>query len=1045
MRSGEELVDLPNGLIEDMKAGRVILFLGAGASVGSVDPQGNGPPLGDGLRDLLVSEYLDSRFAGRSLATVAELAMSEKSLPEVQDFIAAKFKNLSPAAFHKIIPSFKWRAIATTNFDLVIEKAYRDRGDRLQDLVPILSNEDRVDEKLRSDRQLAYLKLHGCVTIGHRDDLPLILTIDQYATYRANRDYVFQRFEEWAREYPIVFVGYRVEDVNIRENLLRRSSSIASRPRSFLVTPGVTEVDTRFWESKRVTALQGTLEQFMNALSDRIPASIRPLLKLVEADQPVKKHFIVRHEMPPSIAAMLEHDVEYVHAGMPSESGTPTAFYRGFGLGWYPIRAKLDVRRRLADTLLMDVILRSDEDRPSIAELYVIKAPAGAGKSILLRRVAWEAATEADVISLYARQYSAVSHDDLEELHRVTGKRIFVHWDNAASNVVRIQRLMNYARQKDLPITVIVAERINEWNMSCAALSKFVSDEFELRRLSESEINVLVSLLEEHNCLGPNLRAKNHRERVEEFIKVADRRLLVALHEATRGVPLADILQDEFEGIQPNRAKQLYLTVCVLNRLRTPVRAGLISRVHDIPFEEFRDKLFLPLDHVVEAHSYSGGGDYVYRARHPEIAQIVFTRMLSNVDDRLNEYLRIVGNLNLAFNTDRESFRGLLRAKSLHDLFPDYQHVRAILEKAEEVGSLESYFYQQRANYERIRPDGNLDDAERFIEKARELDPTDNTIRHTLAGVYRARAESAPTLLARQRHRGQARSLLRGLLTARQHDVYARVTLVVLELDDLRDLLGHPDSSDREIDEAIRAADRLITVALQRHPDDEYLLNAEAEFSSLISDHDRSLQALRKASEANRRDPFIANRLARALLKQGDVEGAKDTLWNALEGNRGDMRLNFQYGEILRLSGERDGEALVYYFERAFTPGDRNYEAQFWFARYAFETGDGRLIGKSMDTFGRLRNADLPHRVKVEVRDRVQDAGRDKVFQGTMERMEETFGKVRRDGPGDLIFVHRNQIGKEVWKDCRNGERVCFAIGFAFSGPTAVNLELLGG
>lgn len=1037
-------MEIPHGLVQDIRAGRVILFLGAGASIGAVDPEGNGPPLADQLRDLLVSEYLGSSFAQRSLATVAELAMSETSLPEVQDFIAAQFKNLSPAGFHKSLASFKWRAIATTNFDLVVEQAYRDCENRLQELVPIVSNEDRVDEKLRNDRHLAYLKLHGCATITHREELPLILTADQYAAYRTNREYVFQRFEGWAREYPVVFVGHRVEDVNIRETLLRLSTAVASRPRYFLVAPDLTGADTRFWESKRVTTLLGNLEEFVNALSDCIPASTRPLSRLVDADQPLRKHFVVSDDVPPSINDMLEHDVEYVYAGMPNDSGTPGKFYRGFGLGWYPIRAKLDVRRRLTDTLLMDVILRPDEDRPSIAELYVIKAPAGAGKSILLRRLAWEAATEADVISLYVRPHRVASHEDLEELHRLTGKRIFVHWDNAAMAVAPIQRLMSFARSKKLPVTVTIAERINEWNMSCAALSTFVSDEFELRRLSETEIDVLVSLLEEHDCLGPNLRDKNHQERVEEFVKVADRRLLVALHEATRGVPLADILQDEFERVQPNRAKQLYLTVCVLNRLRTPVRAGLISRVHDIPFEEFRDELFAPLDHVVEAQSYRGGGDYVYRARHPEIAQIVFTRILSNVDDRLNEYLRIVGNLNLAFNTDRESFRGLLRAKSLHELFPDYGHVRQVLKKAEEVGGLESYFYQQRANYERIRPDGNLQDAERFLEKARELDPRDETIRHTLAEVYRAKAEVATTLLARQRHRAQARSVLHGLLTRHKRDAYARVTLVKLQLDDLRDLLHQPGSADRVIDEAIRAADRLITEALQRHPDDEYLLNAEAEFSSLVADYERSLRALKKASNANPRDPFIANRLARALLKQGDVEGAQGALWNALEANRGDMRLNFQYGEILRLTGERDADALAYYFERAFTPGDRNYEAQFWFARYAFESQDERLIRKSASTFLRLRNADLSHRVRVEVRDRLQEPGRDKVFQGTMERMEETYGSIRRDGLGDVIFVHVNQAGEDIWKTLRFGERVCFAIGFTFNGPIAVDLEPLG-
>ena len=559
--------------------------------------------------------------------------------------------------------------------------------------------------------------------------------------------------------------------------------------------------------------------------------------------------------------------------------------------------------RRLTDTLLLDVVARPESDRPSIADLYVIKAPAGDGKSVLLRRLAWEAATEADVISLYVRPYSGVSLHALEELYRVTGKRLFIHWDNAAVNVSNIQRLMTYARRKDLPITAIVAERINEWNMSCAPLANLVSDEFELRRLSQAEIAVLVSLLEKHNCLGPNLRHRTHEQRIDEFVNVADRRLLVALHEATRGVPLADILQDEFEKIRPQRARQLYLTVCVLNRLRTPVRAGLISRVHDIPFEEFKDKLFSPLDHVVETHAHSGGGDYVYRARHPEIAQIVFTRILADADDRLNEYLRIIGSLNLAFNTDRESFRALLRAKALHDLFPKYHQVRAILNKAKEVGRLEAYFYQQCANYERIRPEGNLDEAERYISKARDLDPRDNTIRHTLAGIYRARAESAPTLLARQRHRGQARSVLRGLLSARQHDAYARVSLIRLDLDGLRDLLDDPDSSDREIDEAIRGADRMITDALQRHSDDQHLLNTEAEFGSLVADYDRALRALQRASKANPRDPFIANRLARALLEQGDADGAKDTLLIALEGNRSDYRLNFQYGSVLRLAG----------------------------------------------------------------------------------------------------------------------------------------------
>ena len=472
----EAQLNLPPGLITDAKSGRIMLFLGAGASVGARDPQGRGPLLGNELRDLLVSEYLTPDLATRSLASVAELAISERSLPEVQDFVASRFKELEPAEFHLALTTFKWRAIVTTNYDRVVEKAY-DRSEKsAQEPIPILSNEDRVDEKLRGDSTVALLKLHGCVTITHREDLPLILTVDQYGTHRDNREDVFDRFEGWAREYPVMFIGHSLEDPDIRGVLHRLSKSTATRPRYFLVTPDVSDIEARFWESKKITALNGSLEQFVAALEREIPSTVRPLLKHVKIDHPIRKLFGVDDEVPPNVAAMLDNDVEFVHGGLPPGDGTPQAFYRGFGLGWYPIHSDLDVRRRLTDTLLTDVIIRPEEDRPSVAELYMIAAAAGAGKSVLLRRLAWEASTEADVLSLYVRPFGNPSPDELSELYRLTGRRIFLHWDDAASNVADLFRLISYAKQKEVPITVISAERINEWNMSCDSLAPFVSD-----------------------------------------------------------------------------------------------------------------------------------------------------------------------------------------------------------------------------------------------------------------------------------------------------------------------------------------------------------------------------------------------------------------------------------------------------------------------------------------------------------------------------------------------------------------------------------------
>ena len=60
----------------------------------------------------------------------------------------------------------------------------------------------------------------------------------------------------------------------------------------------------------------------------------------------------------------LDADIEYVHAGVPVQSGRPEDFYRGFDLGWYPISSNLDLRRTLVDTLLLDVVLADETQRP---------------------------------------------------------------------------------------------------------------------------------------------------------------------------------------------------------------------------------------------------------------------------------------------------------------------------------------------------------------------------------------------------------------------------------------------------------------------------------------------------------------------------------------------------------------------------------------------------------------------------------------------------------------------------------------------------------
>lgn len=657
--------------------------------------------------------------------------------------------------------------------------------------------------------------------------------------------------------------------------------------------------------------------------------------------------------------------------------------------------------------------------------------------------LAWEASTEADTLCLFTYKQGIPNFDTLQEIHRSTSERIFLFIDEASDNTSLISSLLIESRKVKLPLTILTAERTNEWNVNCEDITGYLNDEYKLRYLNHKEIENLVNQLREHDSVGPNLINRSFEEQVKEFEQKAGRQLLVALHEATMGIPFEEILLDEYQQISPPQAQGLYITVCVLNRLNVPVRAGLISRVHGISFDQFQEKFFAPLEHVVHVQKGRSSSDYNYTARHPEIAQIVFERVLTEPNDRYNEYVRILKNLNISYSSDRISFRGLIRAKPLHELFPNYTDVKEIYEVARTAAGEDPYLYQQMANYERIRPDGNYQRAQELLKEARELAPRDSSIIHTSAELARIRAEKSTGHLERVKFRREARTLLSLMQSDPQSKRYATVTLAKLEIDDLVDLLKNKDPVNRDIDEAIRNIDRLLEKGKQEYPDDHYLLIVEAEFAQLINDNKRVHKALQEAFDANPRDPYIAGRLARAYEREENIGEAKKCLSKALEGNSGNKKLNYQYACLIKTTDPSNQNLISYHFRRAFTKWDNNYEAQFWCARYAFVSSEHPKRQEAKEIFRRLRSVPMNHEIRIKIRDKIMENNSPKIYTGTVSRAEITHGFIEVDGHGGNIFFHKNKVHDESTRnEIRMELRVSFNIGFSFKGPEALDVKL---
>lgn len=137
--------------------------------------EGKHPPGADELRDILATRFFGKLMKNRDVMAVAEMAIeSSGGSSQVYEVVCQAFDSFQPSNAHKLISSFNWRMIETTNYDLLIERAYSNSPQRLQTLFRFVKDDEPVEMKLQEAiRPVQFLKLHGCLEHIHDSDIPL--------------------------------------------------------------------------------------------------------------------------------------------------------------------------------------------------------------------------------------------------------------------------------------------------------------------------------------------------------------------------------------------------------------------------------------------------------------------------------------------------------------------------------------------------------------------------------------------------------------------------------------------------------------------------------------------------------------------------------------------------------------------------------------------------------------------------------------------------------------------------------------------------------
>ena len=254
--------DIPPSLIENIAKKNIVLFLGSGFLHNALHKENRKALLGNELADLLSDKFLSGKYNGSPLAFVADLAISESSLFAVQLYIYEIFEAFEPNESHILFSSFPWKAIFTTNYDLIIEKSYRRNSNTVQNLSVVYKNTPE-QQIFRNINSVPYYKLHGCITYINDENLPLILSTEQYIDHKLNRDRLFSKLHELTLDYSILFLGYNNQDINIRTILQELGKLKDARPRSYIVKPHIDQAEARYWEGRKITPIKLGYEQFI--------------------------------------------------------------------------------------------------------------------------------------------------------------------------------------------------------------------------------------------------------------------------------------------------------------------------------------------------------------------------------------------------------------------------------------------------------------------------------------------------------------------------------------------------------------------------------------------------------------------------------------------------------------------------------------------------------------------------------------------------------------------------------------------------------------
>lgn len=715
-----------------MSRGEVILFTGAGFSLGARDRAGQGIPSSSELR----REIWNLCYPGEpfdefcSLGDLYGAALSRRRA-DLETLIRRRL-TVDPDTLPKYydnIFNVPWMRCYTLNID-DLESAVSRRNSVDRQPISISARDPKHSQMPGlpiGGRGLEVVHLNGIVS----DSLELLTFSEtQYAERIGGQEPWYSRCVVDITARPVIFIGTALNEALMWQHmeLRMRRENIGRdlRPTSILIAESLSRPRSEILRDLRINWVKGTAEEFANEI-------------LPELRSEVSGGFAFLRQKTEGRISGLVPLVSDLAAERPN---LQTDYLLGEEPVWADILQGRAVERTHDEELLRVSESILDGRRPSTA--IAVTGTAGTGKSTALMSLALKL-TSGGVPVLWVDKNSDLTPARMRAQVRNAHQKIVLTIDDADMYGRELPNLIGDLVPRSQDFLFVFATRSNKIDAVEAALRgtpHLEIHEHVVPPLNDVDIDGLIGVLEKNKRLGI-LTGASETIRREAFRDQAGRQLLVAMIQATSGENFEKKAKTEYTELE-GAQRYVYGLIAVASTLRYMVTKDEVL----LGYGDSHEQALAALERL-EAHhlisSQPGAG--AYRCRHRVISDLVFDQVRE-----LGELSEIIAGLAWALATkvgiplDKASRTGrfLVRLTN-HDFLlgtVGFPSARDLYARLESLLSSDYHYWLQRGSLE--VEVGDIRRAENFLGSARSLGAGDFRVGTAYSYMLMRKAWEAP-------------------------------------------------------------------------------------------------------------------------------------------------------------------------------------------------------------------------------------------------------------------------------------------------------------